>query len=169
MMKIKRRACILFLIAVMALITACRQGSGAAGFSEADLHLTLDGTQYRLNTHIEEAIAVLGDSYEYSEGKSCDYDGLDKTFLYEEIEFYTWPMNEGDIINEIYTQSSEVTTSKGLCVGAAKSEVLAAYGSECEDTGYQLIYRLPDGAAGSLCFDMEGDTVTAVYITAQPV
>ena len=102
--------------------------------------------------------------YEYSEGKSCDYDGLDKTFFYEEVEFYTWPMSAGDLINEIYSTSPTVTTSKGIAVGAAKEDVLAAYGEGAEDTGYQLIYSA-DG--GSLSFDLEDDVVTAVYIAVQ--
>lgn len=160
----------MFLIAVMTLIAGCGQSADSvAGFSEADLYLKLDGMEYRLNTNIEEVVAILGENYEYSESKSCDYDGLDKTFLYETMEFYTWPMDDDDIINEIYTQNPAVTTSKGLSVGAARDEVLAAYGPDCEDTGYQMIYRLPDGTAGGLCFDMTGDAVTAVSITARPV
>lgn len=157
--------CTLCAIALI-MVTACgRSGQAATGFSPEDLYLRINETRYHLNVNIEAVIADLGSDYEYAEGKSCDYDGLDKTFLYEVAEFYTWPMPEGDLVNEIYTQSPSVTTSKGIAAGAAKEDVLAAYG-EAEDTGYQLIYRAEEG---SLCFDLENDVVTAVSVTRQPV
>ena len=166
----------LLLIAVAALImtAGCGQdNSSAAGFTQEDLYLDIEGTPYRLNMTIETVIANLGADYAYSEGRSCDYDGLDKKFIYEIAEFYTWPMPEGDLVNEIYTQSPAVSTSKGIAVGATKEDVLVGYGEECEDTGFELIYRLPDSdqtpARGSLCFDIEDGVVKAIYITAQPV
>jgi hypothetical protein len=157
------------LLVTLLLAAGCRQAS-PAGFSQEDLYLELGGEQFRLSMNIENVIAELGDGYEYAEGLSCDYDGLDKTYLYESAEFYTWPLADGDLVNEIYSASNAIATSKGISVGAAKADVLAAYGENCEDTGYQLIYRLTDGGeTGALCFDLENDIVSAVYITAQPV
>lgn len=161
----KRSLFSIILIAILMVTTACGQsGQPAAGFSQEDLYLNIDDQQYRLNTDIETVTADRGSGYEYSEGKSCDYDGLDKIFIYADAEFYTWPMSEGDLVNEIYTQSAKVTTSKGIAVGASKADILAVYGDGGEDTGYQLIYSA-DG--GSLCFDLEDDIVTAIYIAIQ--
>lgn len=163
----KRSIFLAMAIIVLAATVACGEADRpAAGFGPEDLYLDVGEAQYRLGTNIETVLAHLGEGYEYSEGISCDYDGLDKAFLYEDVEFYTWPMPEGDLVNEIYSQSPRVATSRGLAVGAAKKDVLAAYGEGAEDTGYQLLYSAEGGA---LCFDLENDVVTAVSITSRPV
>lgn len=162
------------LILCVLLITAgCRrEASPAPGFGKEDLSLIIGGTGYGLNTDIETVIAGLGSDYAYSEAISCDHDGLDKTFAYDIAQFYTYPLPEGDLVCEIYTESPDVSASGGIRVGAAKEDVLAVYGGDCEDTGYQLVYSLPasretvDG--GSLCFDMEDGAVKAIYITTRP-
>lgn len=163
----------MILIVVMTMIAGCGQGnSPAPGFGQEDLSLSIDGTRYSLKSNIDTVITNLGPDYDYSEAMSCDYDGLDKTYSYDIAEFYTFPLPEGDLVSEIYTENRSVSTSKGIVVGAAKEEVLAAYGEDCEDTGYQLIYRLSDSRepadAGSLCFDMEDGVVKAIYITTRP-
>ena len=98
---------------------------------------------------------------------------LDKTFTYEEATFYTNPMERGDTVSEIYTENTDVTTSKGITVGATKDEVLAAYGDSAEDAGNMLIYR-GDGQMGTaegaaLCFEMQGDTVAAIFLTLEAI
>lgn len=165
---------LLFMILIVSMMIAgCGQGnSPATGFGQEDLSLSIDGTQYSLKSNIETVISNLGSNYDYSEAISCDYDGLDKTYSYDIAEFFTFPLPEGDLVSEIYTESRSVATSKGIVVGAAKEDVLAAYGEGCEDTGYQLIYRLSDSSetvnAGSLCFDTEDGAVKAIYITTRP-
>lgn len=155
------------LLAAFLLLAGCGQAT-SSGFKTEDIYLNIDGGKYRCDTNIQEVIATLGDNYEYSEARSCDYDGLDKKFFYDIAEFYTFPLEEGDMINEIYTQSPLVTTSKGLSVGVSRDDVLAAYGNECDDTGYQLVYQLPEDD-DSLCFDLENGLVTAIYITTVAV
>lgn len=162
----------IILIVVLTMTVGCQQkASPAPGFGHEDLYLNIDGKPYSLNINIETVIAGLGSDYTYSEAISCDYDGLDKTFIYDVAEFYTFPLPEGDVVNEIYTDSTSVSTSKLIHSGAAKEDVIAVYGQDCEDTGYQLIYRLPDSdeKVGSLCFDIENDMVKSIYITTQPV
>ena len=70
------------------------------------------------------------------------------------------------MVTEIYTQDPSVTTSKGLAVGATREEVIAAYGQPDEDDGYTLIYRLSNEVGEpSLCFDLDGDQVMAIFLT----
>ncbi len=115
-------------------------------------------------------IEALGDGYEYAEGKSCNYDGLDKTYAYETATFYTNPLSEGDLLAEIYSEDPETATSKGISPGAPKSDVLAAYGEPAEQDDHLLIYRASEGpGAPALCFELEGDVVTAVFLTVDPV
>jgi hypothetical protein len=150
---------ILALAAAMIICAGCGE---KAAFAEEDLCLDIGGTKYFLHTDVAEVIDDLGAEYEYSEAISCDYEGLDKSFLYDVAEFYTYPRETADMLMEIYTEDSQVETSKGLRVGAAKSDVFEQYGDDCEDTGYQLVYALDKG---SLCFDLENDAVTAIYVT----
>ena len=145
-------------------------GQQAAGFSENDLVLSVAGKEYHTRDNIDTVMVALGDGYEYAEGKSCDYDGLDKTYTYPEATFYTNPLAEGDLLAEIYSESSEFSTSKGISPGASKADVLAAYGEPAEQDEYLLIYRASEGpGAPSLCFELEGDTVFAVFLAVDPV
>lgn len=159
----KKTLLVIFLIPVL-LAAGC---GSAAGFSQEDLYLDIDGAKYYLNTDVNEVIETLGAEYEYSETKSCDYDGLDKAFLYDIAEFYTYPLETADMLSEVYTEYTAAETSRGISVGATKEEILGAYGEDCEDTGYQIIYSLPGEPAdgGSLCFDMESGVVAAMYVT----
>lgn len=157
-------SCWLF-ITILLLFAGCSQ-QPAAGFAGADLVLTVSGEKFNCDTNITEVIATLGDGYDYAQGKSCAYDGLDKTYGYDTATFYTNPLSEGDIVTEIYTEDRSVTTSKGITVGASRQQVLDAYGEPDEDDGYTLIYRVSEEPGEpSLCFDMEGDSVFAIFLT----
>lgn len=51
--------------------------------------------------------------------------------------------------------------------------MLAAYGDSAEDAGNMLIYR-GDGQMGTaegaaLCFEMQGDTVAAIFLTLEAI
>jgi hypothetical protein len=163
----KRTPLSFLIIPLLLLFVGCGQAdSGTPKYTQEDTYLVIDGAQYRCGGNIDAVIAALGDGYAYAEGRSCDYDGMDKTFIYPVAEFYTWPLEGGDIVNEIYTQDPAVTTSRGIAVGAGAPDVLAAYGSDCEDTGWQLIYTQADSPA--LCFDLEDGIVRAISLTMQP-
>ena len=164
----KKRAICLAVLCLLA-FSGCA-GEQAAGFAESDLVLTVAGKEYHTRDNIETVIEALGEGYQYAEGKSCDYDGLDKTYTYPAATFYTNPLAQGDLLAEIYSESPEAATSKGISPGAAKSEVLAAYGDPAEQDDYLLIYRASEETgAPALCFELEGDTVLAVFLTVDPV
>ena len=160
------------LLALAAALTVSLSGcsgsstSADASFSDSDLVLNIGGDSYTCAVGIDTVTGALGEDYEYAEGLSCAYDGLDKTYTYEDATFYTNPLEEGDIVTEIYTQSPQVTTSKGLAVGATRQQVEAAYGPPTQEDGYTLYYRVSEQAGEpALCFDLEGDTVYAIYLT----
>lgn len=157
------------LAAFLILLSACGGGE-KPGFTQSDLVLTVAGKEYRTRDNIETVIQNLGDGYRYAEGRSCNYDGLDKTYTYEAATFYTNPLPEGDLLSEIYSASPETSTSKGIAPGAKKGDVLAAYGDPTESDDFLLIYRAGEGtAAPALCFEVESDVVTAVFLTVDPV
>jgi hypothetical protein len=155
-----------FLLAFILLFAGCGQKSG---FGAEDLCLAVNGEKYFLHSDVAEVLDTLGTGYEYAEARSCDYDGMDKTYLYEIAEFYTYPRGSSDMLNEIYSEDLSAETSKGIAVGASKEDVLASYGENCEDTGYQLIYNHREAndpaIGGSLCFDLEDGVVSAITVT----
>ncbi len=163
------RNCLALLFALLLLLPGC-SGGEKPGFAQSDLVLTVAGKEYHARDNIETVIEALGDGYQYAEGKSCDYDGLDKTYTYKVATFYTNPLAEGDLLEEVYTQSGEAVTSKGVKVGSARADVLAAYGDPVEGDDWLLIYRAEEGpGAPALCFELENDTVTAIFLTVKPV
>ncbi len=166
-----KKLAILFAILCFTIVfPGCSGQQNTAGFSESDLVLTVAGKEYHTRDNVQTVIENLGDGYQYAEGKSCNYDGLDKTYTYDAATFYTNPLAEGDLLSEIYSESPETATSKGLSPGAAKGDVLAAYGEPSESDEYILIYRAgEDVNAPSLCFELENDTVIAVFLTVDPV
>lgn len=152
--------------ALLAALTAGCSGGENAGFSSRDLVLTVCGETFDCDTNITQVVESLGTDYQYAEGKSCAYDGLDKTYTYQDATFYTNPLEEGDIVTEIYSESQQTVTSQGLTVGAGRQQVLDAYGTPQEDDGYTIIYRVSDKPGEpALCFELEGEVVFALCLT----
>lgn len=164
-----KRIYIILTLSLIAVLVGCGRKS-AAGFYENDLVLNISGNAFNCREDIQTVIDALGEGYGYAEGKSCNYDGLDKTYIYEDATFYTHPLPEGDMISEIYTDSAMASTSKGISVGADKADVLAAYGEPETQDEYLLIYRVSSQIGQpSLCFALEGNTVVSIYLTLEAV
>lgn len=163
-----RNKLLVLLLALALFALAGCGGNSAPGFSEADLVLTVSGKEYHCRDNIQSVISHLGEDYQYAEGMSCDYDGLDKTYTYPAATFYTNPLAEGDLVGEIYTESGEATTSKEIKIGARKADVTAAYGEPDEEDNYLLIYRAAESGP-ALCFELENDAVIAIFLTVEPV
>jgi hypothetical protein len=75
------------LLALAAALTVSLSGcsgsstSADASFSDSDLILNIGGDSYTCAVGIDMVTGALGEDYEYAEGLSCAYDGLDKTFI----------------------------------------------------------------------------------------
>ena len=153
------------------ILTLCLCACGTGGFAEADLSLTVDGVNVTAKTEMDQILADLGENYEYSEAISCAYEGMDKTFDYENLSLYTYPDGDSDRLMEIYCVGGNVTTSKGITFGATKAEIIAQYGKDYVEAGATLSYELPDKNAdnlpASLYFVLEDDAVTAIAMTTE--
>jgi len=171
--RMKRVLCgvLLFLIVSMAagcgdrppsiesLAPSSGSAQGAAPLSANDLVLSIGGKEFRLDDNIALVTAVLGTEYEYSETISCEYDGMDKIFTYDGVEFYTYPEGEEDFLHEILLLTPKYQTARGIAVDDSKDQVTAAYGEEFEDKGGIWVYKADSGA---LWFYFTGDTVRSV-------
>jgi len=160
----------IWIVTLILSLCLCACGSNG-GFSEADLSLTVDGVSVTAKTEMQEILADFGDNYEYSEAISCVYEGMDKTFDYENLSLYTYPDGDSDRLMEIYCVGGEVTTSKGITFGATKAEIIEQYGKEYVEAGATISYELPtqnaENLPASLYFVLEDDAVAAIAMTTE--
>lgn len=148
-------------------------GSNTAGaFSENDLYLVIGGTKYTCDVYVDEITKAFGDGYQYSEGMSCAYDGMDKIFTYPELDVYTRPDGDKDIVIELCSYGSDVTSSAGIKIGSSGDDVKKAYGEPDSETSRLMSYKIAPASAdsdgASLYFKLDSSgTVTAIGITAE--
>lgn len=158
-------------ILLILLLGLCACGSQSAAFHAEDAALILAGNPVTAETAVEEVLAMLGEDYAYAEAISCVYEGMDKTFSYENVTLYTYPDGEVDRLMELYCTGGDVQTSKGIALGASKSDVVAQYGEGYMEAGSILSYEVSASSSenlpASLYFLMEDGQVAAIAITAE--
>jgi hypothetical protein len=159
---LKRYSVTLFALLSLSLLVACGGKAGSGGVA-----LVIDGGEYGCGETVEPVLTAFGEGYEYAEGLNCAYDSVDKTFTYPHVTVYTVPLEEGDVISEIYTEDQSVATTEGVTVGMKKADVIAAHGDGFEDLGNLLVYRSPE--QGALCFEMDGDNVIGMFVTTEAI
>lgn len=137
-------------------------------FDEGDLAIEVGGFRVTLGIDIAEVIAALGEGYEYSEAISCAYDGLDKTFIYPGVEFYTYPDGNKDYLFEVILVDDTYSTAGMLKVGSTEAEITEAYGGDSFVEGIVMRYNAsndPDNIdEPSLYFVMEDGIATSLGI-----
>jgi len=176
----KKVFCGLLLLSIVFALFACNgtnpdtptqppsTGQGAAPLSVNDMLLIVGGTVFRLDDAIGLVTDALGTDYEFSESISCEYEGMDKIFAYEGVEFYTYPVGEKDFLHEIALTAPKYQTARGIAVGDSAERVAGAYGEDYDDQDGIWVYPADSGA---LWFYFTGDTVRSVSLSKdlQPV
>lgn len=159
----------LLCFALVLVLGLCACGSNAK-FSEDDLSLTVDGVAVTVKSEVSDLLDGFGEGYEYSEAISCVYEGMDKTFTYENLSLYTYPDGSSDCLMEIYCVDGDVKTAKGITFGSTKAEIEAAYGKGTE-AGSTIAYELPvkseENMPASLYFVLDDGVVTAIAMTTE--
>ena len=140
-------------------------------FSATDLYLVIGETKYVCDGEVTDLLKAFGDGYDYSEGMSCAYDGMDKVFTYPELDVYTRPAGEKDLVTELCAYSG-VTCSAGLTIGASADAVRQAYGEPTDATSRLLRYVIAPASAesegASLYFKLDSDkNIKAIGVTAE--
>jgi predicted small secreted protein len=148
-------------------------GAAAAGsFSAADIALDINGKTYRCGDDVAPLLKELGDGYEYSEAISCAYDGLDKTYTYDNVDVYTYPDGDIDRVSEITAYGTDASTPKGLKVGDTVERMEELYGAGYSEEGITRIYEIPpkqenaQGASLYVTLDDSGK-IQSIAITAE--
>lgn len=165
----KRVLCGILLFLVVVSAAGCGEKNPAPSaitgpLTEKDLAFSIEGREFRLDDDIALVAAALGTSYEYSEAVSCEYDGMDKIFTYDGVEFYTYPNGKQDFLHEIILLTSKYRTARGIAVNDSKDRVLAAYGGGFEDKDGIWVYKT---GAGALWFYFTGDAVRSVSLAKE--
>lgn len=122
------------------------------------LGVTVKGKKILLNTKISDSTSALGNTTDYSEAPSCNYDGLDKVFTYGDVSIYTYPHASGDLINEIEVNDASVSTDKGIApIGKTLAEIKGVYGEPTSTEGDTYKYKSGNSYT---YFYVDGDVVS---------
>jgi len=138
-------------------------------FDESDIALKVGDLDITLGMDINEIIGALGEGYEYSEAISCAYDGMDKTYIYPGVEFYTYPDGDKDYLLEVILVDDTYSTAASLKVGCTEADIVKAYGENYFTEGIVMRYNKsndPDKMdEPSLYFTMEDGAATSLGIS----
>ena len=98
-------------------------------FSEKDLVFSRDGKEFALLSDVQALLTALGEGYKLEAAPSCMFVGEDKHFIYGNgYDLFTYPIDGMDQIDEILITDSSYKTARGISVGSAYDDVVAAYG-----------------------------------------
>lgn len=154
--------------ALSLLLCAC----GGEVESAHDTTLVLGGTQVNGETKVEDVLSLLGEDYQYAEAISCVYDGMDKTYTYDEAVVYTYPSEDGEQLMELYCTGGDVETANGgVALGDSREDVISAFGEDYIEAGSVLRYENPaqseDYEPEAVYFELEDGKVTAMATVAE--
>ncbi len=159
------------ILAIVLMATFCvgLVGCGDSSADNSEQKESLKQNQVRmenlviaLDDSMDAVKEALGEPLEYSESKSCMYDGFDKTYTYADVVFITYPKDGGEYINSITVLSNKVETGCGVLVGDSTDAITSKYNEdEMVITKSCYMYETEDlGVA----FYVENDVVTEIEI-----
>ncbi len=109
-----------------------------------DLVLKINNLNVYVDDDVKPIVESLGNNYEFEEAISCAYKGMDKSFSYDGIMISTIPIDNKDIICEIYVTNDKYETSRGIKVGLKKSDIEKTYGNDYTFEDSILTYWIND-------------------------
>lgn len=124
--------------------------------------ILIEGMVVALDDSVDVIKDKLGEPLEYSESKSCMYDGYDKVYTYADVEIITYPKDGGEYINSITILSDKVESGCGIVIGDA-SEVITTNYKEEEMVITKSCYMYETDDFG-MAFYVDNDVVTEIEI-----
>lgn len=135
-------------------------------FNEADMIFVHEDVCYPISTDVNGIIQLFGSEYEEIAAPSCAFVGEDKQFIFDTATVYTYPIEDEDLINEIYIYGGEYTTSRGIGLGATLDEVKAVYGDAGFEQGNSYVYvvsgSIEDTMSQRLYFELTDGVVSGI-------
>lgn len=97
-----------------------------------------------------------GQELQYSEVASCAFDGLDKTYTYENYEIKT---GSQDKITSIYFIDEGVSTTEGVKITDSYDKMVQVYGNNFKNDGNKYAYTKGNA---SIEFMVENEVITGI-------
>lgn len=121
-----------------------RPEPGAPFTVQGDAGITIGDTWYPILRDFTELKAALGEPLDVVLTDSLIHtDYYDKEFIYDFGSVYTHPVDGVDVWYEIFIDSGDFVTSRGIGIGSTPAEMLAAYGEEYyADSATVYVYSL---------------------------
>ena len=121
--------------------------------------------EIKLGEEFSKEALGLGEEKNYSEIASCAFEGLDKTYTYENYEITTFPDGDKDKVYTIYFLNDQISTTEGVKISDDKEKMISTYGEEYETQGNQYKYKK---GKTNIEFIVENDVITSIqysYVT----
>jgi hypothetical protein len=149
-------------LVILLVLSACTK---TEGLTKNDFIFDINTLSIELDSDSSVLIGELGDDYQFSEAPSCVYDGTDKYYSYEDIEIYTYPLDNKDLIDEIVLLDPKYSTRRGIKVGDLLRMVEVTYGDDFVQDGDMITYRMDpeDPQSPAIYFMIEDDIVTSIH------
>ena len=122
------------------------------------------GTNISLKAEAAPVLEALGEPKNYTEEKSCAFDGLDKNYTYTSFVLTTYPDGDIDRVNSVTLVDDTVSTNEGICIGDSKAKVEEVYGADTFNGVNAYIMKTDDA---QLTIIISSDAVSSIQYAAQ--
>ena len=124
-------------------------GVAAGPLTEADFVFAYAGQAHRLGEPalpLIQAIEAAEGAMRVTEAESCMFAGIDREFESDTLLIATYPIGRGgaDVLETILVIGGEHQTARGVSIGDAVDDVVAAYGNGYTLDHNQMVYALGD-------------------------
>ena len=135
----KKRSVMTVMLALFLLLCSCNvEESGGEG-----VEYVFESGEARVSVgdDADEVLAALGEYRSSHISPSCASEGEEIMYVYDGFRITSAPCGERNFIYIIELTSDAVSTPEGISVGAARDEVVSAYGYGYRAVGESLEYR----------------------------
>ena len=151
----KKGIALMLMLALLCMLCACDGGEDI----KKSYTVTLNDVKVKIDAEADSVLSALGEWTNYDESPSCAFEGLDKIYGYGAFDVLTYPLNGKDYIYGVYLNDDSFTTEEGIAVGAAREDVVQAYGDATSQSDSYLRY---EGEGMTLTFLLKDGCVTNI-------
>ena len=160
-MGICKKIVALCMVIVMLASTASTVNAAPKGYG-----FTYNRVTVYMNSKAKSLLDKAGTPKSKSESKSCAYDGMDRTYTYNDFVVKTYSKSEkgSEYINSIVLLTSKVATKEGIKIGSSKNDVIDTYGRARANLG---VYTYTKGKCKLMIELNKDDEVSRITYVAK--
>ncbi len=151
---------IVLLLIVMCFITGCNDNKlndGVINDNKGVYTFSYNGMEFVLGDVF--TTDKYGKEVNYSEVPSCAFEGIDKTYTYDNYEVTTYPDGDTDRISSVLFKGTDVKTPEGVGIEDTKDDMISKYGNDFKQNENQYTYTLENT---HLEFVIEDDVISSI-------